>query len=637
MSSPLNILQLEDDESDASLVLRVLRKAGLDVYSERVQDAAAMRAALAERTWDAIISDYKMPEFNAPAAFAILKELDLDVPFIVVSGTIGEDRAVAMMKVGVHDYLMKDRLERLAPAVEREINEARNRGNQREASRALLESEERFRFLFQSDVVGIFVADKERVLEANPYFLRLFGYSSQDIAATGILWSQLTPPRADKTLEDSLGVLLETKSSPAQERFWRRRDGKQIEVLVGGVRLWSASRPQLLGFAVDLTERTRLQNQLLQSQKLEGLGRLAGGVAHDFNNLLTVIIGYSAMLLDDQDIPESWRDSIGGIAEAAGRATTLTRQLLAFSRNQVNEPKHIVLNEIIADFRKMLERLIGEDVQLEVSLSPEAGVIRADPAHIEQLIMNLAVNARDAMPANGTLRIETSKVTVDEKTSKTVFDAPVGQYVLLTVHDTGTGIPPEIISQIFEPFFTTKEKGKGTGLGLSMVYGIVKQSGGSIWVTSEPHQGTTFNILFPVAIGSADAATPGATPGRPSAGNETLLLVEDDESVRSFIRKTLEPRGYRILSASNGKAAIELARACSGAIHLVLTDAVMPEMGGEELAESLAALLPGVPFVCMSGYVDRAWRRKDWAAEYICKPFSPAILLALVRKVLDSE
>ena len=398
-----------------------------------------------------------------------------------------------------------------------------------------------------------------------------------------------------------------------------------------------APRPQFLGFVVDLTEQNQLREQLLQSQKLEGLGRLAGGVAHDFNNLLTVISGYSAMLLDDPAIPGGQRESIEGVADAAVRAAALTRQLLVFSRKQISELKVIPLNQVIQDFQKLLVRVIGEDIALDLSLSSDVGMVRADPAQIEQVILNLAVNARDAIPGNGTIYIATRNRTIDQAFSQGHPDVAPGDHVELTVRDTGPGIPAEIAPQIFEPFFTTKEVGRGTGLGLSTVYGIVKQSGGSIWLSSEPGRGATFVILLPDATGATEEADESSAPAmaHTSLGGETVLLVEDDEPIRKFVRKALVKHGYTVLEAPNGRVALEIARSHQGSIRIVLTDAVMPVMGGEDLAEHLKQEFPTIPVLCTSGHTGRAWRTPDWASLYLSKPFTSAELLSAIRNVLD--
>ena len=509
MSKLLRLLQVEDSESDAALIVRLLERAGYEVQAERVEEAAEMRAALTRECWDAIIADHRMAHFDAPGALQVLHETGLDIPFIVVSGSIGEELAVSLMKSGAHDYLLKHDLARLAPAVEREIREARSR-----------------------------------------------------------------------------------------------------------------------------EERRRLGEQFRQAQKLESIGRLAGAVAHDFNNLLTVITGYSQMMMAELPMRHPFREQVEEISKAAICAAGLTRQLLAFSRRQPAELLPLRLNDQVRNVQKMLSRLIGEDVALSVSLKADPSVIRADAGQLEQVLMNLAVNAKDAMPAGGKLTIETANLLVDESFCRDHLSVDPGAYVQLTVSDDGAGMTPEVKAQLFEPFFTTKEKGKGTGLGLSTVYGIVKQSGGSIWVRSEPGQGASFHLIFPAAEGDTDAE-PALTAEYVPSGRETIVLAEDDRGVRKYVREILERHGYTVLQAANGREALHAAEEHPGPIHLLLSDAVMPEMGGWELAAQFGAVRPGVPVLCMSGYSDPPWSPGEVDASFIQKPFTPAALLVQVRATLE--
>jgi PAS domain S-box-containing protein len=386
----------------------------------------------------------------------------------------------------------------------------------------------------------------------------------------------------------------------------------------------------------DISQRRELEGQLRQSQKLESIGQLAGGIAHDFNNLLVIISGYSAMLLDELRPGDRMRDRVEEIARAGDRAAALTRQLLVFSRREQVEQKNIAINDPVNSLQKMLGRLIGEDIEMVISLDENAGVLRADPGQIEQIIINLAVNARDAMPHGGKLLIETGRLFADEEFARSHLSVTPGPWVVLSVADTGCGMSDEVKSRIFEPFFTTKEQGKGTGLGLSTVYGIVRQSGGSIWVYSEPGQGSTFRILFPAVEGaSPDAAISIATGEQ--AGTETILVAEDEENVRQYVTELLIRRGFKVLQAANGKDALELARSYSGDIHLLLTDAVMPQMSGPSLAQQFAELRPGVPVLFMSGYSDRLLPPGTIESSLIQKPFAPGALITAARRLLDRE
>lgn len=384
-------------------------------------------------------------------------------------------------------------------------------------------------------------------------------------------------------------------------------------------------------------ERVRLETQLLHSQKLEAVGRLAGGIAHDFNNLLTAIIGYSEMALRDAEDRGKLRNDVEEIRKAADRAASLTRQLLAFSRRQVLQPKVLDVNAVVRDVDKMLRRLIGEDVDLVTVLTEDIGRIKADPGQIEQVLMNLAVNAKDAMPKGGKLTIETANVELDEAYARAHTSVIPGPYVLVALSDTGHGMDAETQAKIFEPFFTTKEKGKGTGLGLSMVYGIVKQSGGNIWVYSEPGKGTTFKVYFPRVEDAVEVPRIAAPAVSRLQGSEVVLLAEDEEAVRELARDILERNGYTVLAASEGAEALGIAQAHEGEIHLLLTDVVMPGMRGRDLFERLAPLRPGLNVLYMSGYTDNAVVHQGIlvpGTHFLQKPFTPDALLRKVREVL---
>ena len=380
------------------------------------------------------------------------------------------------------------------------------------------------------------------------------------------------------------------------------------------------------------------EEQFLLSQKLEAVGRLAGGIAHDFNNLLTVIEGYSQLTLQRLPDKEPLRGNIEEIKKASKRAGSLVSQLLAFSRKQLMQPKVFNLNSVVADLEKMLRRVIGENITLRTTLQADPGTIKADPSQVEQVIMNLVVNARDAMPSGGKLTIETATVYLDETYAREHIAVIPGAYIMLAVSDTGVGMDEDIRQQIFEPFFTTKEIGKGTGLGLSTVYGIVKQSGGNIWVYSEVGKGTTFKIYLPKVNGPAEEYEYSQAPNKAPGGNETILLVEDDEALRHLARDILETTGYRVLEAPNADAAFRICEQNPG-IHLLLTDVVMPELGGPELAERLKALYPEMCVLYMSGYADDAIVHHgvlDGGTNFLAKPFSPNALGLKVRAVLGA-
>ena len=641
MSTPvLNVLQVEDSETDAELILRILEKGGYSICSERVEDEPALREALGRQTWDVVIADHRLPQLNGPAALEILHETGQDIPFIVVSGTIGEDLAVAMMRSGAHDYLLKNNLARLVPAVEREIKESRLRRGRRQAEEALRESQERLALAITATHLGTFdYYPKSGKLIWSEVETQHFGLSAGTEINYDTFLRGIHPDDRERVHGIVQNVLRDGSDGQYATEYRTIGIDDRIErrLSAWGRVYFDAEghATRFIGVTLEITERKRLEEQFLQAQKLESVGRLAGGVAHDFNNLLTVITGYAQMLLSELPLVHPMRDRVDEIANAAIRAADLTRQLLTFSRRHVSEAKTISLNGLVQNLQKMLVRLIGEDVQLVLSLHPSAGDLRADPGQIEQIIMNLAVNARDAMPNGGELVIETSPFFVDERFAKAHLAIPPGSYVMLSVSDTGIGMAPDVKAHIFEPFFTTKEPGKGTGLGLSTVYGIVIQTGGTISVYSEHGRGTTFRILFP-AVEAAPAAATATAAEQTAFGNETIILAEDEPGVRRYVREILQQHGYTVLEASNGREAIELARRYPGAIHLLLADAVMPEMGGMELSQQFSAARPGIPVLCMSGYSDHVWPQADRPGSYIQKPFTPASLLARIRAVLAS-
>ena len=488
---------------------------------------------------------------------------------------------------------------------------------------------------------AILVADADYIIQyVNPAFERIVGYTNDEVVGQHMRVLQDAVPDWS-TLAGEAGSALREGRVWSRSGPQKRRDGSAyyadatVSPIVGDDGRITA----YVAVIRDVTERMNLEDQLRQSQRMEAIGRLAGGVAHDFNNLLTAISGYGNLILSRLDPSSALYGYAEQIQRAADRAALLTRQLLAFSRKQVLAPKLISLNTVVTDMQPMLERLIGEDIHLTACLAPDLLPVKADPGQIEQVIMNLAVNARDAMPDGGSLTIETANVYLDEAYTRRHAGSQPGQHVMLAVADTGCGITQEVLPHIFEPFFTTKEKGKGTGLGLSTVYGIVKQSGGNIWVYSEVGKGTTFKVYFPVAGEDGTEAHDASAQGSETPyGNETVLVVEDEDSVRALAQQVLEAHGYTVLTAQSGDDALKVADEYPGIIHLVLSDVVMPGMSGKELADKLCDSRPTVQVLFMSGYTDNAIVHHgvlDPGIAYIQKPFTPRMLAAKVRKLLD--
>lgn len=893
----LRVLHVEDSTRDVALLARYLTRAGYELISQRVETAEGMKAALNDSEWDVILCDYAMPQFNALGALEVLKQTDLDLPLIIISGTIGEEVAVEAMRAGAHDYLMKDNLTRLGATIERELNEAKNRGARRRAEEGLKASENELRAVFEAmtDIIIVFdhagrhlkiaptkppslyKSAAERIgktlhevfpAERADFFLRqihlaldedrmqrleyslpingeekwfegsispmtpdsvlwiardvterrqaenekarlvteiesqrqrlnnvvstvpgvvweawgqpdvhrvdfvsdyvetMLGYTVEEWLSTPGFWLTIIHPDDYEQAVHSGAEAFATGKRTTQQFRWVRRDGEPIWVesnyvvvkddegrpvglrgvtiditerksaeealreseeryrdLVenahdiiyshdldgnytsinkAGERITGYTREEALklniaqtvapeylnkvgdmlkrklggeqviayefeilskdgrrvaveantrlvyqdgvpvgvqGIARDVTQRIQLEQQLRQSQKMEAIGQLAGGVAHDFNNLLTAINGYSSLALKRTGEDNPIAGYLVEIRKAGDRAANLTRQLLAFGRKQMLQPIALNLNDVVGDMNKMLQRLIGEDVKLTAKFDPSLGKIKADPGQVEQLLVNLVVNARDAMPRGGNLTIETSNFEVDHDYASTHAGVKAGKYIMLAVSDTGAGMDDETRARIFEPFFTTKEKGKGTGLGLSTVYGIVKQSGGEIWVYSELGRGTTFKVYLPqIEARNGQSEEKPAIESAAPTGWETILLVEDEDVVRGLARKILEQAGYNVLDATGGEDAFRLCQDHTEPIHLLLTDVVMPGMSGKEIADRLTGLSPTTRVLFMSGYTDEAIVHHgvlDSNVEFIQKPFTPNALTRKVREVLD--
>ena len=743
------MLHVEDSESDAGLVQRALARSGFAVQAERVETADDMRRHLRDHAWDIVIADYQLPQFNAMGALQVLNESGIDLPFVVVSGTIGEDIAVAVMRAGAHDYVMKDRLERLAPAVSRELAEAAVRREHAVAQRALRQIEAEYRAAVETSADGFLLLDVSgRIRQVNAAFQQESGYGRDELigmpveelsagagvrdlatridavshdgrgrietrmrAKDGTTWDvELSVSRSSddgsvcvfardmteqkrtareirRFVEASPAVIYALR--PLQNRFELVWVSDNLETLIGyhprevdaswwerglhpddaarvvaanvlplpdgdrfvvefrfrhrdGRYVWLRDEKrvvhdaggrvtEVVGSWTDITSRVELEEQFRHAQKMEAVGRLAGGVAHDFNNVLTVIQGYGGALLDDLLSADEVRDSATQICLAADRAAALTRQLLAFSRKQTLVTQLVDVAQLVKGVERLLHRLIGEDVTLTTTVTPDTPRVKGDPGHLEQVLINLAVNARDAMPEGGTLTLVTSRAEVGRAPGR-----PGGTVARIVVSDTGRGMTPEVRARVFEPFFTTKEAGRGTGLGLSIVFGVVHQMGGTIDLWSEPGHGARFTIDLPVAGDDLTLAGGAETRVPDAVGTETVLVVEDEEPVRHIARVALEARGYHVVAASTGAEGLALADDTE--IDLLLTDVVMPGMSGREVATALLAKYPSVKVLYMSGYFDDAHVRAQLAeaqASVLQKPFTPRALAAKVRQVLD--
>jgi len=520
----------------------------------------------------------------------------------------------------------------------RTINPGADVARRRQAEEALRLSEDQFAKAFRAGPAAMTISalDTGCILDVNIGFLRLFGFQREEVigkngAELGI-WADLEDRKR------FFASLHASASVRNQKTSFCTKAGNRFDSLISAEVISFGGKQCHLSVILDVSEQIRLEEQLRRVQRIEAIGRLSGGIAHDFNNLLTVVLGYSRILLDALKDNPGLRVSVERIDEAAGKAATLTRQLLAFSRQQVLQPKVLNLNTLVINLEDILRRLIGEDIDIRVVTAPNLAMVRADPNQIEHAVMNLAVNARDAMPEGGKLTLETANVFLDEDYAKEHVGVKPGPYVLLSVSDTGVGMQAETLRHIFEPFFTTKGPGKGTGLGLSMVYGTIKQSGGSIWVYSEPGKGTTFKMYLPQVDATSESSFEQQPLSPNVGGKETILLVEDDPGVRQLARTILTSAGYTVLVAESASHARSLSEAYSGPVNLLLTDIVMPGIGGRELAREITARRPEVRVLYMSGYAVSAISHQgalDVDTSFLAKPLTPALLLSNVRQVLD--
>ncbi len=751
---PLRVLLVEDNVDDAALLLRLLKEGHYDPVWERVDSPASLQAALTRQTWDIVISDFAMPQFDGLTALQIVRAHDALLPFLLVSGTVGEDIAVGAMRAGANDYVMKDKPTRLLPAIARELHEAAAHRKQQAAQQALAESEERFRSFMRHFPGLAYVKDAAgRALFVNKGFATYLGMDPATLL--GKTNHDLFPADfADKLTRDDQQVLTSGQSMDIEEHFAGRtwstykfpigpdggtkllagftldisahkqaegaiREGarrwqntfdavhdailildteqhilqgnRAAEVLLGKTATDMLNRPcwevihdrleppgecpvqkmrtsmrhesvemefaskywvveadpildehgKLAGVVHtirDMTEYKQLQTQLAQAQKMESIGQLAGGVAHDFNNLLQALMGYAELLLGQTPASDERHADLLEIHKTGQRAADLTRQLLAFARKQTVAPKVLDLNESIEGLLKMLRRLIGEHIELVWTPGSKLWPIWMDPAQLDQILANLLVNARDAITGQGRITLATDIQTMDADACSRFVEATPGDYVLLSVFDTGCGMTPEIQARIFEPFFTTKGVGQGTGLGLATVYGIIKQNHGFITVQSAPGKGTAFHLFLPRHTGAAEPIGQRIT-ALPQGRGETILLVEDEVAILKLSRRLLERLGYTVLMAPTPRAALALAERPSSALHLLVTDVVMPEISGRELSQRLHTRHPALKTLFMSGYTADIIARQgvlEAGVNFIQKPFTTEDLARKVRQVLDA-
>jgi PAS domain S-box-containing protein len=614
----LRVLHAEDEPNDAFLCELQLKEAGLDIQTDVVATKQDFSAALKENQYDLVLTDFKLPGWSGMEVLRILEADGRDIPCILLTGSVGEEIAAKCIKQGATDYVLKDRPARLPFAIASALEEKIQREKHKESER----KSQVLASIVESSLDAIIGTTEDgKIVNWNPGAERMFGYSAEEVYGTPL--SNLVPDGEPKGEPNAPNP---GKAIARYETQGATKSGTVMDLAVTVSPILNSAGAATGRSAIvrDITETKRQQREQLTTQKLEAIGQLAGGVAHDFNNLLTVINGYARMLRRKGSADP---EKLEAIVQAGERGQRLTKQLLTFSRKQITQFVPLNLNTLVLGFMDMLRPLIGADIELRTVLAPDLPSVFADPGQLEQVIMNLVVNARDAMPEGGKVVITTSSLSREEAGNESGM-------VTLAVSDTGVGMSPEVQARIFEPFFTTKEVGRGTGLGLATSCGIVAKCKGKLQVSSVLGKGTTFTIELPACAGDGvEQATEAVAGETTKAGSGTILLAEDDATVRAFVRSTLEDRGYQVLAAENGRKALELCGSFSGPIQALVTDVVMPEMNGRTLAQQVRLIRPGLKVLFVSGYVDKGLKEEDLSegsSAFLEKPFTGEALLKIL-------
>jgi PAS domain S-box-containing protein len=658
--SLLRVLLVEDDADDVLLCRGAIGQSDLSCDLSVTGTLREAITCLDDAGADVALVDLSLPDAEQLEAVTVLAQRFAQLPIVVLTGLHDEETAARALHAGAEDYLVKgagsDAIGRaIRYAIERKRGEETRRARdaaeaaKQRAEQTALELERNYRQLFDSNPHPTYVFDTGSLafLEVNGAATNYYGYTRNELLALDI---------TSLCLAEDVGLLTEALTTAATVDRWGplrqvKHDGTVVEVTITSHALMFDGRDARCAVIEDITEKEQLERRRRQSQRLESLGQLAGGVAHDFNNLLGIIIGYATMCARDVEIAAQtdtkWRsshDDLLQIIQAGDRATNLTRQLLSFARAEVTQAQVIDLNRVVTGVEQLLRRTIGADIEMRTHLTDQTLPIKADPGQVEQILLNLVVNARDAMPTGGTIDITVDPVVVDERHSANHPGTRVGHHMRLRVTDTGAGMSQATIDRAFEPFFTTKPKGQGTGLGLATIYGIVTQSGGHAQITSEPGVGTTFTAMFPATDDAADAAEPSSPDAIDSQhrarNNETILLAEDEDSLRLLTQRILTRHGYTVLAASNGHEAIALVEEYTGTIDLLLTDVIMPHMNGHDLATSLKATRPQLPVIYVSGYAEPLLASRSTlpaGVTLLSKPVTEHQILAGIRRALDTR
>jgi PAS domain S-box-containing protein len=641
MSKPLNILVIEDYNADFLMVERHLKQHGLSARCTRVDTLEGLQEAIDRQSWDLVLSDYNVPQLDFQDSLNLLLAALPDLPVIMVTGTVGEEMAVELLKLGVRDFVLKEHLARLVPAIGRSLRDTSERRARLTAEQALQNSETHFRSIFNKSPVAIGIGQvvSGLMFDVNDAFLQLYGYERDEMI--GRTTTELHLYSLPDERIEIIRLIGECGQVVNREVQVRRKTGENLMVLYSAELIELGGESFLQVMLTDVTERKRLEEQIRQAQKMEAVGQLAGGVAHDFNNILSVIFGYSDLILGQAMENDPVKRYVEEIIKASKRAAALTQGLLAFSRKQAVTLAVIDLSEVIKGNEAFLRRLIREDIELKITCTEEPFSVMADRGQIEQVIMNLVANARDAMPHGGKLSIETLPVTLDQEFIETHGYGKTGPYILFSVSDTGFGMDRETQLRIFEPFFTTKEQGKGTGLGLSMAYGIIKKHDGFINVYSEPGTGTIFNVYLPCVQATAHVEKVGTDEVAPlRSGVETILVGEDDAALRRLSSKVLSYYGYRVIEAVDGQDVVDKFLEFQDSIQLVILDLVMPKKNGKAACDEMKMLRPGLKVIFTSGYSRDIFDENytfDEYTDFIHKPISPTELVTKVGEMLDKK
>jgi PAS domain S-box-containing protein len=637
------MLYLEDDPADAELVQARLAKAGLAFGITLAQTRDQFETALHDGRTDIILADYQLPMYDGMSALRLVRKVSPDVPFIFVSGAMGEEAAIEALTQGATDYVLKQNLSRLAPAVQRALQEARERHNRRLAEKALAESEVRMRTVLNSVDEGFIVLDREYgILSANKAFCNMVNQSEEQVLGRTCheLLQRSVRPCYDSGVECPVQYTLKTGKSNLVTRTLEDGAGAQqyLELKSYPIFDTSGAVTSVIETVNDVTETKNLQDQVRKAQKMEAIGTLAGGIAHDFNNILSPIIGISELLLEDLPSSSPEHEDVQLIYGACHRGIELVKQILAFSRQSEGKKIPSRLQPILREVVKLARSTIPSNISISHNIQADCGLVMADPIQIHQLVMNLITNAYQAVEDEGgniSVGLRESHLDDDNLTGRMI--AP-GRYAELIVYDTGSGIDPTVMDKIFEPYFTTKAQGKGTGLGLSTAYGITKEHNGEITVNSEAGKGTTFTVYLPL-MSTTDASVSTDPAQSLRLGNERIFVVDDDTTIVLVERRMLERLGYRVISCSSSLEALEAFAAAPDAFDLVITDMTMPNLTGDQLARAMMAIRPDIPVILCTGFSERMAAEKAAAIgikDFLMKPVALSELAKMVRHVLDS-